>query len=863
MNTDYTAFPEPADAGMNSSLAGQRALADQMPMVRLSLDKNPWRPQTDQPVQDLAGFYFARNPLGFCGRRSELWRLYDFTRTPTVIRWWAVTGPSGSGKKALAYEFLRRLTPEYYGFFLECGADLSCAKDFVPFQNTLVVIDSMDGHEDGVARYLSVLMDLFEGSVYFLRILFLERENPVYPDSWYDRLENAFDPEHKSMFRGFEYDPGLSTLRGHNFLCLGDMDDLLMTDLVEAVCRKKGLLPDPQRNLKIREAFAEWYSRFRYSPLFLQLFVEAYVENRCGQGDWQKLLKEAVSREAEKLRTGAAGPEPGPDICQIVRKSILEDMYDNGQPPYPDMVWMSFYLYYMSDAQRKALDARMRQSHPKAYCRFLTRCVRDFPGQETVLEYVRGAAAGVACSYTGAGEDKGMAADSATGNVTSGAGAAAMEAVTARLALVSGELPRAGNISQEDKELLEEEYGFWKDFQGSGEAMVLARLYGLYHCSWRLMAWNLDSQAQECLELLHQAPDSDLVTPKKIGFLLDHGARYTDEADDYKASRQILQWVEPLFHLLPDGGEKTALLLRWYREQAMIQIIQGQWHSARKLHEEVFALVDWTDEYQVELYAYWGFSCTMRARLALEPEKALDFGGFLMTLGDDYGAQKREIAFSERALYYYLHSRYIITDFVMVSAYLTDQESCGLRSLKQFLDLAGANVVNGDLAGLLVGAWAMQAEFDMDLTEDQVLEYFQDTEGYLEQFPGRPILAEHAIHLWNAGHDVALDEDVPEDKVEKAYALLLGHVDNPRILDSFFQLLRNSTQEKNWSRYTENPQVRASLFRHGRSHFLKSPVVDEYYLDEPYVRPQKKVYPNDPCPCGSGKKYKKCCGKNG
>ena len=23
-----------------------------------------------------------------------------------------------------------------------------------------------------------------------------------------------------------------------------------------------------------------------------------------------------------------------------------------------------------------------------------------------------------------------------------------------------------------------------------------------------------------------------------------------------------------------------------------------------------------------------------------------------------------------------------------------------------------------------------------------------------------------------------------------------------------------------------------------------------------------KIYPNDPCPCGSGKKYKNCCGKN-
>lgn len=28
------------------------------------------------------------------------------------------------------------------------------------------------------------------------------------------------------------------------------------------------------------------------------------------------------------------------------------------------------------------------------------------------------------------------------------------------------------------------------------------------------------------------------------------------------------------------------------------------------------------------------------------------------------------------------------------------------------------------------------------------------------------------------------------------------------------------------------------------------------------ARVEKKIYPNDPCPCGSGKKYKKCCGRN-
>ena len=37
---------------------------------------------------------------------------------------------------------------------------------------------------------------------------------------------------------------------------------------------------------------------------------------------------------------------------------------------------------------------------------------------------------------------------------------------------------------------------------------------------------------------------------------------------------------------------------------------------------------------------------------------------------------------------------------------------------------------------------------------------------------------------------------------------------------------------------------------------------DETALREPKKRENKKVYPNDPCPCGSGKKYKQCCGRN-
>ena len=30
---------------------------------------------------------------------------------------------------------------------------------------------------------------------------------------------------------------------------------------------------------------------------------------------------------------------------------------------------------------------------------------------------------------------------------------------------------------------------------------------------------------------------------------------------------------------------------------------------------------------------------------------------------------------------------------------------------------------------------------------------------------------------------------------------------------------------------------------------------------KPVQKAEKKIYPNDPCPCGSGKKYKQCCGR--
>ncbi|MBE6053905.1 MAG: hypothetical protein E7212_08325 [Clostridium sartagoforme] len=37
--------------------------------------------------------------------------------------------------------------------------------------------------------------------------------------------------------------------------------------------------------------------------------------------------------------------------------------------------------------------------------------------------------------------------------------------------------------------------------------------------------------------------------------------------------------------------------------------------------------------------------------------------------------------------------------------------------------------------------------------------------------------------------------------------------------------------------------------------------IQKQYRDSAMIRNENKIGRNDPCPCGSGKKYKKCCGK--
>lgn len=87
--------------------------------------------------------------------------------------------------------------------------------------------------------------------------------------------------------------------------------------------------------------------------------------------------------------------------------------------------------------------------------------------------------------------------------------------------------------------------------------------------------------------------------------------------------------------------------------------------------------------------------------------------------------------------------------------------------------------------------------------------------------------------------------------------------------NAFFELLEKSEDAGKTREYLNQDIVREALQTAKYNPLMGSgiPEIDllqgmmdeELFGAETYVRGHKKVGRNDPCPCGSGKKFKKCC----
>lgn len=126
-------------------------------------------------------------------------------------------------------------------------------------------------------------------------------------------------------------------------------------------------------------------------------------------------------------------------------------------------------------------------------------------------------------------------------------------------------------------------------------------------------------------------------------------------------------------------------------------------------------------------------------------------------------------------------------------------------------------------------------------TNEKAAEYYRN---WLREEPENPdAAAYYAEYLRDAGDmnqaRKILEEYLPdEDTADPAFASLY------RQAAELYEALGDGEKSR---KYQDLNQKAERNFR-------------DSWKSKPVQKP-KKIYPNDPCPCGSGKKYKKCCGR--
>ena len=164
--------------------------------------------------------------------------------------------------------------------------------------------------------------------------------------------------------------------------------------------------------------------------------------------------------------------------------------------------------------------------------------------------------------------------------------------------------------------------------------------------------------------------------------------------------------------------------------------------------------------------------------------------------------------------------------------------------LKQWRDVAYSETANkGDLQRL----WAAYFQKEKEIYEQLLTNPDEEVKGTVKELAEKYNVELMTMVGFLDGIDESLVEPNPIEEMEEDTQVSLKF-DKERLYKNMVAAVADWLYElKQWD----------SIFDKDRQKELYK----EQKKSTTIVK-EERVYPNDPCPCGSGKKYKKCCGRN-
>ena len=246
-------------------------------------------------------FSYKAEIVPFTGRGDELQALNAFMGDAYIaFRWWAITGPGGSGKSRLAYEFQKQLPPDWSVHYLDSDdyADLSLLTAKLT-QKTLLIADYVQENAKTIGKWMEQINE--KNRSLPIRVLLVERESGADETSsgWVKQL--YADVRHEQKLKNACYQ--------ENFLVLNPLGDDDLLDIMEnyalGIKQKEEHIERILSN-EIKQMLLQKLKSIDpvlYRPLYALFLTDAYVAGKNPE-QWGRndILDYVITREQKRLK---------------------------------------------------------------------------------------------------------------------------------------------------------------------------------------------------------------------------------------------------------------------------------------------------------------------------------------------------------------------------------------------------------------------------------------------------------------------------------------------------------------------------------------------------------------------------------
>lgn len=830
-------------------------------------------------------YHFSQRSVPLCGRTEELERLTEFIETDRPFSWWAVTGQAGAGKSRLAFELLGRLSSSWFGFFINEHVLQSDVEGYKPFCNTVVVIDYVAGREHQIAETITGLRRVFAATTFRLRILLLERTSSKSVDSWYSTLLKNCGRTEAATIKEAEYEDG--------FLCLDDLDTSDVKSLISAICSQHGLKSDPERDEELYEIYSSRFERLRFRPLYVQLFVEAWINNDCDSAKYDQytdLIEDLLRKEQEKWLASVGNNQSICNACirllvraniaplrtdnipdfykadwEIVKKYIESSSFigrqkkdfqdtlinslcqniDNSHeiiaPQFPDIIKEYMFSYYTEPDTLPEVMKEIWLNAAAPFNTFIIRCLMDFSDQEFYKQALN-------------------AYDFSTKDI---------ELLKGKLEFFKNRLIQKGEDPQVFWDLIDNEHVFWSSVvvpEESGKEQDLIATFkvaGLHRVAEHVGAWSL-YDVSDMIDVIDEMllVRGGVATDFIKKFLLSESIRALSTSSFFEASEYLRGKLDELIGQSPEDEFNSLLEMQNSNDKMMKYILSDEFDKAKKVLLEMSHKCRIENLESARMLAH---ACFNLDTLSFQLNHLGTLGtGLTIVTGieaiypQDWTVKARRIGCQVAAL----QKRFFIDH--------TDEFTLRAELGKIDRDLATMSFKADDTDEALGMAWGPEKTLWINVaTQEELLAILRESNEILKI---NPIVAEVVcamIFAVRALHKKYLHTKITHTEVLEIFEHVERNPDSGSIRNEFFSMLEESEDAGKTEEYLNVDIIREGiqdakynpLMGSGIPELdLQQALMDEYLtIQEPYVRENRKIGRNEPCPCGSGKKFKQCC----